>query len=522
MTTQYDNFNDLPFVYNGKVKKGSWDDKNNHIRYIEWLGNKLDYKTMEDWYNVKQNDFNINYGSGLLVSKYNGSPSLILKTIYPDYEWLEWKFGMSPMTIWKDFTNHKRYAEWLGKILEYKNIEDWYKITAKIIQKNNGYGILKKYKNSPSLFVKTIFPDYEWLEWKFGMSSMILWKDFTNHKRYAEWLGNKLEYKTMEDWYQITSYKIYDNYGNGLLCEYYKSSPSLFVKTIFLDYEWLEWKFGMSSMTLWKDFTNHKRYAEWLGNKLHYKTMEDWYNISLNKFYDNQGGGLIQIYYNTSPSLFVKTIFPDYEWLEWKFLVCPQNFWDDKNNHIRYAEWLGKKLGYKSMEDWYKVFIKDFHNNCCGGLLNKYKDSSILFLISVYPNYPWILSKFKKNYSRGQVEWLNYINIETPDIRHILNDTNGEFSISETKYHADGFSKSKNKIYEYNGDFWHGNPNIYNEYDINTITKTTFGELYQKTLKKQMDCEKLGYVYMSIWESEWIRAKIAVIKIQRNFRKKLF
>ena len=39
---------------------------------------------------------------------------------------------------WDNIENHKLYAEWLGKILEYKEMDDWYKLNGKLISKNNG------------------------------------------------------------------------------------------------------------------------------------------------------------------------------------------------------------------------------------------------------------------------------------------------------------------------------------------------------------------------------------------------
>lgn len=34
-------------------------------------------------------------------------------------------------------------------------------------------------------------------------------------------------------------------------------------------------------------------------------------------------------------------------------------------------------------------------------------------------------------------------------------------------------------------DFFHGNPNIYNNEDINELTKKSFGELYDKTIERE-------------------------------------
>ena len=55
---------------------------------------------------------------------------------------------------------------------------------------------------------------------------------------------------------------------------------------------------------------------------------------------------------------------------------------------------------------------------------------------------------------------------------------------------------------------------------VNKVTKTTYGELYQKTLKKQRFCEESGYTYISIWESEWCRFKNSIIQLQRIFKEK--
>ena len=75
-------------------------------------------------------------------------------------------------------------------------------------------------------------------------------------------------------------------------------------------------------------------------------------------------------------------------------------------------------------------------------------------------------------------------------------------------------------IFEYDGDFYHGNPEIYNPEELNKRTKTTYGEQYQKTLKKQRFCEESGYNYVSIWESEWFRFKNSIIHLQRIFKEK--
>jgi hypothetical protein len=246
--------------------------------------------------------------------------------------------------------------------------------------------------------LKTIYPDYEWLEWKFTQTSKNFWNDIENHKKYTEWLGNKLGYTEKEHWYNITYNIIAEHHGGGVLSKYHQS-PIQFLKTIYPDYEWLEWKFGMASLGTWNDINNHKKYAEWLRNILGYTEPEQWYNISRSDFENNSGGGLLGVCYNSSPIKFVMDMYyPEYEWLEWKFTQTSKNFWNNVENHKKYAEWLSNELEYKRMEDWYKITRVSIINNCGGSLLgNYYNNSPIQFVKGVFPDYNWDEKKFCKN-----------------------------------------------------------------------------------------------------------------------------
>jgi hypothetical protein len=70
-------------------------------------------------------------------------------------------------------------------------------------------------------------------------------------------------------------------------------------------------------------------------------------------------------------------------------------------------------------------------------------------------------------------------------------------------YIVDGIDKDTNTVYEFWGDFWHGNPQKYGSDEINSFTKTTFGTLYRNTQKKIKNLKKAGFKIVSIWECEW-------------------
>ena len=63
---------------------------------------------------------------------------------------------------------------------------------------------MKVYKKSNINLIKSVFPNYQWLPWKFNQTPKGFWNDANNTKEYMDWLSNKLNIKTMEDWYKVT------------------------------------------------------------------------------------------------------------------------------------------------------------------------------------------------------------------------------------------------------------------------------------------------------------------------------
>lgn len=75
--------------------------------------------------------------------------------------------------------------------------------------------------------------------------------------------------------------------------------------------------------------------------------------------------------------------------------------------------------------------------------------------------------------------------------------------IGKRRFKVDGFDPIRKIVYEFNGDFWHGNPLMYDPCDMNPVCKKTYGELYGKMLEKKEILEGAGYKVVSIWESEF-------------------
>jgi hypothetical protein len=108
-------------------------------------------------------------------------------------------------------------------------------------------------------------------------------------------------------------------------------------------------------------------------------------------------------------------------------------------------------------------------------------------------------------YSKAQIKWLT--NIEKEEniyIQHAVK-SEGEYHIP-TIGKVDGFCEETNTVYEYHGDFWHGNPLIHKPEDINPRSKISYGDLYKNTLLREQKIRDLGYNLVVKWKTELVKS----------------
>jgi hypothetical protein len=100
--------------------------------------------------------------------------------------------------------------------------------------------------------------------------------------------------------------------------------------------------------------------------------------------------------------------------------------------------------------------------------------------------------------SKSESKWLDFIGI-TQEYRQF------SIKIGNKQYFVDGFDPKTNTIYEYYGDYWHGNPNNpeFPPDKINKVKDKTFNELYVETIDRENILKNFGYNIISIWEIDW-------------------
>lgn len=86
---------------------------------------------------------------------------------------------------------------------------------------------------------------------------------------------------------------------------------------------------------------------------------------------------------------------------------------------------------------------------------------------------------------------------------------------------ADGYCVSTNTIYEFYGDYWHGNLNVYDPNDTNKHNNKTYQFLYDKTMEREKLIRDLGYNLITVWESDFRKARPALLAAIQAKRKRI-
>ena len=123
-----------------------------------------------------------------------------------------------------------------------------------------------------------------------------------------------------------------------------------------------------------------------------------------------------------------------------------------------------------------------------------------------------------KGFSKSQIQWLEflekYYNI---NIQHMGN-SNQEYKIKNTKWKADGYCKEINTVFEYYGDYYHGNPKIYLANYLNPTSKRTMGTLYKRTINREQKIKELGYNLVIMWEYDWNNINKSISILQKKYK----
>jgi hypothetical protein len=139
-----------------------------------------------------------------MMRGYHGSLARTLRRIYPDYSWQGWKFKAErsqPEAI----ERQRMFFDRLGKQLQIKELEDWYKVGNPQLRKIGAHRWLDlNYRGSLLKGLMQAYPEFEWQPWRFAHVPRKFWRDEHNVRSYARWIAEKLGITSQDDWYCVS------------------------------------------------------------------------------------------------------------------------------------------------------------------------------------------------------------------------------------------------------------------------------------------------------------------------------
>jgi len=107
--------------------------------------------------------------------------------------------------------------------------------------------------------------------------------------------------------------------------------------------------------------------------------------------------------------------------------------------------------------------------------------------------------------SKISQEWLDSLNIPKECREIFLPDLN---------YKVDAFVSETNTVYEFFGDYWHGNPDRFDRTQEHPVCKKTFGQLYEETKTRISRLKTAGYLLVYVWERDFNLTKRLTFSIK--------
>src|SRR5690349_13494845 len=104
--------------------------------------------------------------------------------------------------------------------------------------------------------------------------------------------------------------------------------------------------------------TNHRIFFDRLGQQLGLNSMDDWYNITNDDIQQHGGTDILKSYGN-STAVALLNMYPHHKWKLWKHKNISRQSLIQMPVQREFYDGLFKQLGYKSMDDWYKVTVED-------------------------------------------------------------------------------------------------------------------------------------------------------------------
>ena len=191
------------------------------VQFMDNLFYELKLKILENWLKVSKRRISFRGGKDLL-SYFSNDMEKLLPSIYPNYPWDFSKNYFYDQYYFKSKENQVKYMDELYSILNLKSLGDWQYSKKLIIKKRGGKRLLLNYSNNMRNLLPSIYPNYPWefdniLRYHYDNEFL---SSIENQKKFLNYLMEKFNLNSIDDWKKISRNKLLENGAQRLLAHY--------------------------------------------------------------------------------------------------------------------------------------------------------------------------------------------------------------------------------------------------------------------------------------------------------------
>jgi hypothetical protein len=105
------------------------------------------------------------------------------------------------------------------------------------------------------------------------------WNADSNRREYVDWLAEQLNISYIDEWYNVDQ-ETFVKYGGARILFCFGNSISKLLMNVYPFTCWQLWRFDVIPKNFWHSVDNRNNYIDWLCDKLHISSAEDWYGLT--------------------------------------------------------------------------------------------------------------------------------------------------------------------------------------------------------------------------------------------------
>ena len=263
---------------------------------------------VDDWYLKASLGEIYNYIGSSLMSKIGLHTIDLIKSHHNTNAVYPWLFGMSPMDLWTDKTNRKKYMRWLYRELKLSDLNGWYKVTRSDFAPRGGAGLLQSFKLSE--LIKEAFPYFLYQPALAKKANQGITKDKNYQREFAEDALKESDIElTRDNLISLEEKVIRSRKGGAAILRNFDTFPDFLIYA-FPEMELQKLDFNRKGRGFWENVDNHKPAIDKMIASLGIKSKIDFYLI---RYEDFGIHGLFRLldFYSNSHIQCLLTLYPE-------------------------------------------------------------------------------------------------------------------------------------------------------------------------------------------------------------------